>query len=328
MARLRDPIPAKRTLLRPVPRDREGPIFFVDIDKTYLLTKFESRLALARIPFEGAEDKVPNPGMPALLSGLSGKAIPLFFISASPPQLAKVLRERMQLDGVQPSGMTLKDQLRLLLRGRPRKLFKHVGFKLKALLAYRRELPPQAPWYLVGDDAESDALVYGMFSDLCAGRWKDGARRRVLERVGLDEREADAIEGLLDQLPGGDPVRNIFILRTRQHARGDLVRYGPRVLDARNPLLLSFLLVAREVLPLEVAVRVGRELCAARGEGELVAALVDGCRRKLLPRALVDELLGKFREAGLWPEVLSLTWPEDDGPAESDTPWCLPSSWD
>ncbi len=326
MARQRDPIPAKRRTLRTVATDYQGPMFFVDIDKTYLLTRFESPLAMAKIPFEGAQDKRPNPGMPALLSSVTGRGYPLFFISASPPQLGKVLLQRMELDGVRPSGVTFKDQLRLLFRGRPRKLVKHVGFKLKALLEYRCELPAQARWILIGDDAESDAMCYSLFADLCAGRWPGYERARVWEKLELEPRESEALEALLLQAPAGDPVERIVILRTRTRARRDLESYGGRLQEARNPMVAALLLLEAGVLEQDEVLRVAAELYQLGLEAELLAAICDARKRGLLAGPTLAGLIEACQGRGYWPDFLELQSGEDASSITRDGP-CLPADW-
>ena len=106
---------------RSLPPDYAGPVFIWDVDKTYLSTHFSSLQGLVRIPVEFPIDKRAIPGMPELVRGLrkgrgAGVACaPLYFITASPPQLRSALENKMLLDGVEFDGITFKDWLRTLI---------------------------------------------------------------------------------------------------------------------------------------------------------------------------------------------------------------------
>src|SRR4051812_27802840 len=78
-------------------------IFVWDIDKTYLDTSFESIKGLFRTAFEKAFQKRNIPGTSALVRALttvtsdtisndSTKPFPIYFISASPPQMERKIR--------------------------------------------------------------------------------------------------------------------------------------------------------------------------------------------------------------------------------------------
>ena len=144
-----------------MPAEYSGRILLCDIDKTYLATSFSSWRGLIRIPFEFAIDKQPIPGAVPLLRALrrgtaeESALIPLYFVSGSPVQLRGVIERRMTLDGIEFDGITFKDQLGLVLTGRPADVKRQVGYKLTALLSYWRELPKGARWLMFGDDAEA-----------------------------------------------------------------------------------------------------------------------------------------------------------------------------
>ena len=108
--RLRDRLPGLRRTKAPYryPLDRSnervfpegwrGRIYIWDIDKTYLATEIHSLRGLLAVPFEFAIDKRNVAGTGALLRALRrgvaapGLTIanPLYFVSASPPQLRLV----------------------------------------------------------------------------------------------------------------------------------------------------------------------------------------------------------------------------------------------
>src|SRR4051812_48106233 len=87
-----------------------GAGFVWDIDKTYLDTRFSQLKGLAGIPFEFGIDKRALPGTVELPRGLrdgpTGREHrPLYFVSASPPQIAPAIERKMLLDGVEWDGI-------------------------------------------------------------------------------------------------------------------------------------------------------------------------------------------------------------------------------
>ena len=90
-----------RRTRRQSPEPSRVVIFRWDLDKTYLKSEFESLRELVRIPFEKPEDKVAVPGVVPLIRGLrdvamgAGREVRVYFISASPPQIAKAIKEKL-----------------------------------------------------------------------------------------------------------------------------------------------------------------------------------------------------------------------------------------
>jgi hypothetical protein len=182
---------------RVLPEDYDGPAFVWDIDKTYLSTAFSSLRGLLRIPLEFAVDKIEIPGMPEVIRALRRgpgeeyQGNPLYFVSASPPQLRRVLEHKMLMDGVEYDGITSKDWIRCILQGRPGRLREQVGFKLCALLAGKLQRP-HAREFLFGDDVEEDAAAFHLYArmvnrDLSPG---DAASEMRAHKVKRDDRKA------------------------------------------------------------------------------------------------------------------------------------------
>lgn len=228
---------------RSLPPSFAGDIYVWDIDKTYLDTRFSSLRGLLGIPFELAVDKRAVPGTVPLLRGLrhgSGEEsalCPLYFVSGSPRELRPVVERKMTLDGVQFDGITFKDQWGLLKARRPRGVVEQVGYKLKALLLYRREHPPGARYVLFGDDVERDAESFLLFGEVCAGL-RGHALAERLQSLGVHRRDVDEVVSLADAIVvETDPVRHVFLHQ---------VRGGPvRTSDPRVHIAPSFLAHAR-----------------------------------------------------------------------------------
>lgn len=231
---------------RVLPESYAGDILLWDIDKTYLDTHFSSFKGLLGIPFEFAIDKQTIAGSVPMLRALrrgpgdESAIVPLFFVSGSPVQLRKVIERRMTLDGVDFDGITFKDQFRFLLKGQPRGITEQIGYKLTALLLYRRQVPGPARWLMFGDDVESDAEVFLLFGEVCAGlRGSDLVRR--LEQLGVAPRDIENVCALADPLSvTDDPVERVFIhLSTK---RDPSSFNDPRIVATRSYLQSALVL--------------------------------------------------------------------------------------
>ena len=136
-----------------------------DIDKTYLETEFDSLLDIAKVAIQDAADKVTVVGStPVLIAARWGTAEArvatagsaaeawklaepnhLHFVSSSPPQLRKVLEEKLAGDGLDWSSDSFKNQAYNLRRGRMDLLKHHVGYKSGALLDIARRCGAARP---------------------------------------------------------------------------------------------------------------------------------------------------------------------------------------
>ncbi len=211
---------------RVFPPAYQGDVCVWDIDKTYLDTRFSSLRGLLGIPFELAVDKHAVPGAVPLLRGLrhgpgdDSALVPLYFISGSPRQMRRVLERKMTIDAVQFDGITFKDQLGLLKARRPRGIVEQIGYKLAALLLYRKEHPPGVRYLLFGDDVERDAEAFLLFGEVCAGL-RGPALETRLRALGVHDEDVDECVSLADVIAvERDPVSHVFIREVRGHAVG------------------------------------------------------------------------------------------------------------
>jgi len=233
---------------RTLPDGYDGPVFVWDIDKTYLSTHFSSLQGLSRIPLEFAVDKQAITGMPEVLRGIRRGpgpgygCLPLYFVTASPPQLLGVLEHKMILDGVEFDGITFKDWWRILKQGRPKKLLDQVGFKVCALLEGRQRRP-LATEYLFGDDAESDADAFSLYASMVRNEL---SAREAMDRMavlGVREDNRRCARSLLDQLPRKrGKVKKFFIHLEKRTPPEKFDRFGPLVAPVRGSFQLSLAL--------------------------------------------------------------------------------------
>lgn len=227
LERIEQPYPMQRIVHRRLPADWKGPVFVWDVDKTYLETRFSQLRGLLRIPFELAVDKRPVSGAPELLQAMrrgwpGQERNPIWFISASPPQLAGPVTARMVQDGVEFDGITFKDVPAVLRTGRVGQLREQVAFKISALVRLAEELPLGARLHLFGDDYEKDADAYVIFAELLAGRLRGFELEEALVAAGAARRYARGIATWAGPLPArdgaggaGGGVEGIWIRLTR-----------------------------------------------------------------------------------------------------------------
>jgi hypothetical protein len=302
--------PIDRTQERSYPEDFSGPIFIWDIDKTYLATEIHNWRGLLAVPFELAVDKRDIAGTAALLRALRrGNAPegltaqnPIYFVSASPPQLRGVIQKKMLIDGVEFDGISFKDQLALVLRGQFGKLREQIGYKLAALLMNRRELPEGADEYLFGDDSEADGTIYALYGDVCAGRIRGDALVAILLRLAVRREDAERIAALAEGLPVRDRVKAAFInLEVRKNPRR--FQHHGRVHPCFDSIQTALVLHEKGLIPVRGVVEVAHQMATQfqRRATSLVRSVADGLERGLFSGATIEAVWPSLQHEGLAP---------------------------
>ena len=294
--------------VRPV-ESKPVSVFRWDLDKTYLRTDFESLRELIRVPFESAADKVEVPGVAELIRSVrdfarkSHRQALVYFISASPPQIGKSIREKLALDGVEVDGIVFKDQLQILMRGRFRGLREQTGFKLTELLRGRLAVPEESQEFLFGDDWEADPVIYTLYADLLAGRIRDEDLLRVLGEIPVDREWRDEITVLLPKVRRVDAVRRIFIHLERQTPPGSFRTFGDRLVPAFNYFQTAACLYEEGEIDASGVDRVGRALIARAGYTRemLENSLDDIARRGHLSEQAREQLAQDLAQRDLLP---------------------------
>jgi hypothetical protein len=259
-----------------------------DLDKTYLQTEYATFRDLIRTAFERPDQKRTVPGAAALLREIAATGASVHILSGSPEQLRAKLEEKLRLDGARWDSFTLKPNLRNVLRLRFRAVRDQVGYKLPALLKARAKLISSKEndgaflrEVLIGDDAESDALVYSLYADVVAGQVSDTALEDILTRsVAYKDAIADALR-YARIVERGNAVERILIHLDRHSPPSDFAPYGPRLVPFYNYLQAAFVLEEDGRLPPAAVVRVAVELVLDhRFDGEALGrSYVDLWRR-------------------------------------------------
>ncbi len=291
---------------------RSHPIIFRwDLDKTYLKSEFDSLRELMRVPFEKPQDKVAMPGVVPLIRGLrdaaaqSGREVRIYFISASPPQIAKAIKQKLALDGVDYDGIVFKNQLQHLVRGRFRNLREQVGFKLTELLKSRSGMPGDSREVLFGDDWESDPIIYSLYADLLAGHIAADELGGILQAIGVDPRLIAEARERAAAAQRGEVVEKIYINLERRTPPTAFHCFGPRLVPTFNYFQTAVCLFQEGYLNLTAVGQVAEALVndAGYSPAGLANSLADIMRRGHLLVASVVAVRESLHARGLMPEA-------------------------
>lgn len=282
-----------------------------DLDKTYLDTSWGSIRELWRTALEKAGQKRNVPGTGTLVRALkktweegrsSDRPFPIYFITASPPQMEGKIREKLELDEILPLGTFFKDNLKNLKPKRLWRLTQQVGFKLQALLQLRTQLKVDVRQVLWGDDSESDAVIYSLYSDICARRWTEKELLEILRGLHVVGEQTDTIFELQDRIPEGDPVEKIYINLATDTDPDYYLKFGRRMVPTYNTFQAALDLLQDGRLNAEQLVRVAQDMVTNFGftNEELQSSFDNLVRRQLLGQEIVGATLPMLKSQGMF----------------------------
>ncbi len=286
-------------------------VFVWDLDKTYLDTSIDSLSGLLQTIVEKANNKKNVPGTRVLLQRLSRRTqmairdqdphFPIYFISASPPQMEERIIEKMAFDKLHPLGFFFKDNLKNLKPGRWWRLTKQVGFKIQALLQLRTRLREDVRQIFWGDDSESDAIIYNLYSDICARRLSTNSLRYVLEDLRCTSDQIDEILLLQSQIPVRDPVEKIYINLAQDTDPDYYLKFGRRTLPTMNTFQVALDLYQFGFLDLNDVYEVANNMMTEYDftAEELMVSFSEFLRRGVLHQKIYQKLKPYFCEKGL-----------------------------
>lgn len=205
-------------------------LFRWDIDKTYLDTEFESFSGLVRTATEKASDKKAIAGAIRLVKTLNQvEESSLVFISGSPRQMEKVLRQKFALDGIIVDEIVLKDSLGAIKKGCLRDIKQQVGYKLPALVESKLRFPEYKEEYLFGDNVEEDALIYICYSLILSQNISHFQLKKVMKKFGAYNRSFERLTNYIQRLHYSSKVKRIFIRLVDHHLGEKLSRLSPLI---------------------------------------------------------------------------------------------------
>ncbi len=289
-------------------------VYIWDLDKTYLDTSIDSLAGLFYTIFEKAFTKKNVPGTPDIIRSLARyrkknfneEFFSLFFVSASPPQMETKVYEKFVLDEIQPIGMFYKDNLKNLS---PRKLLflkKQIGYKVQALLQLRTQLSKKVRMICFGDDSESDATIYNLFSDICARRHTESQLTALLDDLGVSSAQIDEILRLQSLIVVQDPVEKIYINLATDTDPEYYLKYGRRTLPTYNSFQVALDLVQDQRLSLEELGVIASGLMEVYKftSDQLVYAFEELIRRRVIGLSSYEMIKNYFIEK----KIISHSW--------------------
>ncbi|MBX7232456.1 MAG: hypothetical protein K1X29_10260 [Bdellovibrionales bacterium] len=285
-------------------------VFVWDLDKTYLDTTFETLRGLIKIAMEKAFQKRNVPGTATLVRALRnywqdqnvGKSnFPIYFVTASPPQLEQKIHQKLVLDGIHTFGLFCKDNLKNLRPSRLSHLRHQVGFKLQSLMQLRVHLADQVRQVLWGDDSESDAIIYSLYSDICSRRLTGTGLKEILRGLKVLGPQMETILHLQNQVPEWDPVDKIYINLAVDTDADYYLKFGRRVVPTYNTFQAALDLFQDGRLDLSQVQLVAIDMIRNYGftMNEMEASLRDLVNRPVLAHETLQGLLPKFVAEGL-----------------------------
>lgn len=284
-------------------------VFIWDLDKTYLDTKMDSLSALMTTILERALSKKNIPGTNVLLQSLSdyrkqkkgSMYFPIYFITASPPQLEERISEKFLLDSIRPFGCFYKDNLANLRPGRLWRLTKQVGYKLQALLQLRMRLSENVRQICWGDDSETDAIIYNLYSDICSRRLGPTDIRTTLEKLNVTGDQVNTILELQASIPENDPVEKIYINLATDTDPDYYLKFGRRTLATYNTFQVSLDLYQDGRLGFDGIYAVLQDMIYNYGytTEELMKSFDEFIRRGVIGERAYQEVRPFFIEKGL-----------------------------
>ncbi|MCB0355941.1 MAG: hypothetical protein KDD40_02980 [Bdellovibrionales bacterium] len=299
-------------------------VYVWDLDKTYLDTKFESLKGLWKTITEKPGQKKNVPGTAALVRALQDawqlryeeEDFPIFFITASPPQMEMSIIEKLNLDGIQPMGLYCKDNLKNLHPKRLWRLSKQVGYKLQALLEMRLKLLADVKQVMWGDDSEADAIIYNIYSDICSRRLAKVQLEKVLKHYLVTGEQLRVIFELQERIPEQDPVEKIYINLAEDTDAEYYLKFGRRVLPSFNSFQTALDLFQDKRIMLDHLIAVADDLITNFDftRDQLERSLDDLVRRQVLAASTVHQIISSLVEH----ELIHKGWQPSISPKEVD----------
>ncbi|MFN3455144.1 MAG: phosphatase domain-containing protein, partial [Pseudobdellovibrio sp.] len=289
-------------------------VYVWDLDKTYLDTSIDSLKGLLATIFEKSMTKKNVPGTSELLKSIASTRkkhftesdFPLFFVSASPPQMESKIYEKFALDGISPLGMFYKDNLKNLTPSRLLFLKKQIGYKVQALMQLRCHLSPDVRMICFGDDSESDVIIYNLFSDICARRHTPMQLENLLEDLGVSDPQIAEIIKLQSLVEVQDPVEKIYINLATDTDPDYYNKFGRRTLATYDAFQVALDLVQDQRLSLEELGLVMESLVSKYGYSntQLIKSFEDLIRRRVIGLSSYEMIKNYLIEK----KKLSLSW--------------------
>ena len=181
------------------------------------------------------------------------------------------------------------------------RLTQQIGFKVQALLQLRVSLKEDVKQILFGDDSESDAVIYSLYSDICSRRIDRSEVREILKSFRVIGNQVDTILELQSQVPMTDPVEKIYINLEADTDSEYYIKFGRRTLPCFNSFQLALDLYQDGRLSEDHLVIVAQDMISNYGfTSEEMDKSYDGLiRRQTLGAPCVETLNPILKKQGI-----------------------------
>ncbi len=199
---------------------RTAPVVRSDVDKTYLVSEFETTSGKLELLTMDAFERVALDGMEVVYQSLRGENIhPVTYLSGSPRPFKRTLENKVFLDGMEQDGLILKPAKDIIATNIENlsvdqiipELTEQVGYKLYWLMKLRNEIPASAPEVLLGDDSEADFVVYAMYWNYLSKTWSLSELERQLMQLDVADTWRDGIVEEAKRLSAADVAAPVAI---------------------------------------------------------------------------------------------------------------------
>ena len=280
----------------------QGPVYIWDIDKTYLATTFETWRGLIKTAFEKAHEKKNIAGTATLLREIykgrgENKQNPIFFISASPPQMKKVIEKKMSLDGISYDGIVFKDNLKNIYKWKFKKIREQVGYKLKELLRLKSLLPQDSREYLFGDNYENDPLIYSLYSDICSEQLSQDELKIIFTKFKVHPEDQEDIFSLIPRLHYSDSVEKIFIHLVKKADIQTVSRFNSKIIPTFNSFQAALALYDVGLIYRNSVIHVVEDLYNHFGFSQvnIAQSLLDSYERSIIGESTLVKLVDPLK---------------------------------
>ena len=184
-----------------------------------------------------------------------------------------------------------------------------IQMQTKILMQMRIRLKDNVRQILWGDDSESDAVIYSLYSDICARRRSKDELKAILRHFHVVGSQMDTIFSLQEQIPADDPVEKIYINLADDTDSEYYLKFGRRLMPSFNSFQTALDLHQDRRLGFDQLLSVAQDLLTnfEFTRDELEWSIDDLVRRKILSFETVEAILPKLKEHGMIHELFSLS---------------------
>ena len=160
---------------------------------------------------------------------------------------------------------------------------------------------------LWGDDSESDAVIYNLYSDICSRRIGPHDLRQILGQFWVTGEQVDIILQLQSRIPEKDPVEKIYINLAEDTDPDYYLKFGRRTVPTYNSFQTALDLYQDNRLDFERLINVAQDMTNNYDftNDELCRSFDELIRRKVLAEPFVSKVTKELQGHGIVPSDFS-----------------------